>query len=429
MTRRSLATLLRGSVFRSGRHIIIATREDIFPVNHGAAVKIERTADALSRFVSSVIVVTTHHSKYFVFRDGVVTEHVYPRWLVPARRLQKWATRSLFARNLPPGEVGLLLGAVDPSHLLKVCFVAATRNVVLFQAEFPSFAWPCSRAARLFGGRSLLVQHNVEYRRVADMYPDLDPAGLAWMRQMELEACRRVDGVITVSDPDRTMLTEAGVDPRKIRTIPHGVNLAEYDAPEAIDLRGRFGLLPNTILLIYHGTYKYAPNEEAVLYAAEHLLPRLRQNGYDVRLVAVGAHPLVTGVPRDVIFTGPVDSLAPYIKAADIACVPLQKGGGTRMKILEYFAAGVPLVCTRKAIEGIACDHDQAAAVHDDPAEMTRAIIDLLGDRDRRDRMVRYARDFVNTLDWSEIARRYLEFMNIEPVRKETAACTGQNPA
>jgi glycosyltransferase involved in cell wall biosynthesis len=361
------------------------------------------------------------HTKYFVFRDGVMTEHVYPRWLFPTRRLQKWATRSLFARKLPPNEVGLLLGAVDLGHLLKVCFVAATRNVVLFQAEFPSFAWPCSRAARLFGGRSLLVQHNIEYRRVADMYPDLDPAAMAWLRQMELDACRRVDGVITVSEPDRTMLTEAGVDPRRIRTIPHGVNLAEYDATEAIDLRARLGLSPDTILLIYHGTYNYAPNEEAVLYAAEHVLPRLRQHGYDVRLVAVGAHPPLTAAPRDVIFTGPVDKLAPYIKAADIACVPLQKGGGTRMKILEYFAAGIPLVCTRKAIEGIPCDHDRAAAVYDDPEEMTRAIIDLLGDRDRRNQMVRYAKDFVNTLDWSEIARRYLQFMNIEPVRKNTA--------
>ena len=101
-------------------------------------------------------------------------------------------------------------------------------------------------------------------------------------------------------------------------------------------------------------------------------------------MLAIGRDPPLEPVHEDVIFTGSVPNLAPYLKKMDLAVIPLQKGGGTRMKILEYFAAGVPVIATSKAIEGIPVENGVQAWIEDDFEAMADAIVTLIEDRPGR---------------------------------------------
>jgi len=87
----------------------------------------------------------------------------------------------------------------------------------------------------------------------------------------------------------------------------------------------------------------------------------------------------------------------------------LRQGGGTRMKILDDFAAGVAVVTTSKGMEGIEVEHGRELLVHDDPDAMVRAIADLLGDPARRRALAEAASEWVSRYDWRSIARRTIE--------------------
>ena len=203
----------------------------------------------------------------------------------------------------------------------------------------------------------------------------------SWLKRVEINLCNRVDGVVAVSELDRALLVASGVRPEQVVVIPHGVDLSLYDQLYDFDLRRQYDLDRDLPLLVYHGIYSYQPNLEAVRLIAEELLPRLARRGYRTKVLAIGRNPPQEPVHEDVLFTGPVPNLAPYLKKVDLAVIPLQKGGGTRMKILEYFAAGVPVIATSKAIEGIPIENGVQAWIEDDFEAMADAIVTLLEDR------------------------------------------------
>ncbi len=101
--------------------------------------------------------------------------------------------------------------------------------------------------------------------------------------------------------------------------------------------------------------------------------------------------------------------MAPSLKAADLAVIPLREGGGTRMKIIECFAAGLPVISTSKGIEGIPVANGAQAIITDDWDAMCDAIVAVLRDRELRERLSAAGRAVAQQLDWRAIGRRYVE--------------------
>jgi glycosyltransferase involved in cell wall biosynthesis len=104
--------------------------------------------------------------------------------------------------------------------------------------------------------------------------------------------------------------------------------------------------------------FTYPPNIEAVTFLLEKLFPRLATSAPDCQLLLVGSMPTLQmweAAQRDprIIVTGPVPDIRPYLAAAALMVVPLFQGSGTRFKILEAFAAQVPVVSTVKGVEGL----------------------------------------------------------------------------
>lgn len=138
-----------------------------------------------------------------------------------------------------------------------------------------------------------------------------------------------------------------------------------------------------TLRLLFVGNLGYEPNVDAALWIAGELVPRLRRDGSPVELRVAGSHPLPEVValagPGITICADPTD-LAPHYAWADLALAPIRAGGGTRIKILEAFAAGVPVVATPIGAEGLAVQDGEHLLLADDSNDFATACRRIQGD-------------------------------------------------
>jgi glycosyltransferase involved in cell wall biosynthesis len=191
--------------------------------------------------------------------------------------------------------------------------------------------------------------------------------------------------------------------------VPNGVDMAFYTSqfPAHDDPCG----WPSEQDLVFTGKMDFRPNVDAVLWFAQEVAPLLRQASPSPRFWIVGQnpHPRLAALANQpgVVLTGRVDDVRPYIAAAGVYAVPLRIGGGTRLKVLEAMAMGKAIVSTRLGCEGFDLVPGQEMLIADTPAEFAAAVLALLHDPDRRERMGRAARRFAESwYDWSAILPR-----------------------
>jgi glycosyltransferase involved in cell wall biosynthesis len=108
-------------------------------------------------------------------------------------------------------------------------------------------------------------------------------------------------------------------------------------------------------------------------------------------------------------FTGFVDDVRPYVRAAHVCTIPLRIGGGTRIKAFEAMAMGCPVVSTSIGIEGLEVRDGDHFLKRDLATEQAAAIVGLLHDRAWRDRLSRHARDCVEQHFGHRVAARAFE--------------------
>lgn len=139
------------------------------------------------------------------------------------------------------------------------------------------------------------------------------------------------------------------------------------------------------VCLLFVGTLNYSPNEEAVRFLLRDLVPALKISGLRWRLNIVGRHagPALTSLLQttaQVEHLADVDDLAACYASAQIVLVPLRAGGGSKLKTLEGFAHGRPLVSTEQGVRGLSAE----AGVHYLPArtaqQFAAAIVQLASD-------------------------------------------------
>jgi glycosyltransferase involved in cell wall biosynthesis len=188
----------------------------------------------------------------------------------------------------------------------------------------------------------------------------------------------------------------------KVWTLPNGVDDTLIDRAEE-------GRLPNH--LVFVGTMNYWPNEQAMLYFHDEILPRIRTRIPDVVLSIVGLKPpasirnLHDG--RRVFVHADVPEVAPYVQRATLSIVPLRVGGGTRLKILESLALGTPVVSTKVGAEGLDLEQGRHLLLADEPGLFADEVVRLLTDPALRQRMADEGRERVRELYlWSAIRKQ-----------------------
>lgn len=224
------------------------------------------------------------------------------------------------------------------------------------------------------------------------------------LRRYEADLCRRADHVIAVSEADAEAIRQLvpGLTPT---VIPNGVDVAAYDpaTPPAPGMRED--------ALVFTGKMDFRPNVDAMLWFAEEVLPRIRQQAPHAHLWIVGQqpHPRLLRLQRNpaVTLTGYVEDTRPYIAGATVYIAPLRVGGGTRLKLLEAMAMEKAIVATRLGAEGYEVRDGKELLLADDAETFAAAVLSLLADPERRADLGRAARRFAaQRYDWQVLAPR-----------------------
>ena len=164
---------------------------------------------------------------------------------------------------------------------------------------------------------------------------------------------------------------------------------------------------------MFVGQFAWRPNAEAALELVDEILPRLRASVPAARLTLVGPEPprKLTGRGGDgVTITGSVPSVLPFLRRARVTVIPLRAGGGTRLKVLEALACGVPVVATRLAVDGLAVRDGAHALLADSPAALAERAAQVIEDADLARSLSRAGRELVaRHYGWDRVAEPLVE--------------------
>ena len=278
------------------------------------------------------------------------------------------------------------------------------------------FLFPAVNLPKRLPCPAVIFTHNVEseiWRRHADTKQGVLAKWLyrtqyRRMLRCEGDALRRFDGVLAVSDTDRQTFDRIypGAIRRPAHVVPTGVD-TEYFAPSLSQLiPNPKSLIPS---LIFTGSMDWLPNEDAMLFFCRDVLPIIRAEEPDVRLVIVGPSPTrsvqALAQQQGVLVTGRVDDVRPYVAEAAVYIVPLRIGGGTRLKIFEAMAMAKAVVSTTVGAEGLPVEPGEHLVLADEPRAFARSVVRLMRDVNRRRQLEAAARAMVvERYDWSAVA-------------------------
>jgi len=257
----------------------------------------------------------------------------------------------------------------------------------------------------------VLFQHNVEaviWKRRTEHASD--PVRHRYLKlqaermfRYECEVCRKVRKVIAVSETDAALMREwYGIKPTE--AVPTGVD-AEY-----FKVRGAVSPVAD---LVFVGALDWAPNIDGVDWFQREVLPLILRSRPDCTVAIVGRNPpraireLSARYPG-IQVTGTVPDVRPWLWGSKVSIVPLRVGGGTRLKIFEAMAAGVPVVSTTIGAEGLGARDGDTIRIADAPEDFAAACIALLDDPAERERLRNRALQMVTEqCSWEVVASAF----------------------
>lgn len=247
------------------------------------------------------------------------------------------------------------------------------------------------------------------------------------LAKLEKQALALFDGHFVVSQRDQKNLLALSPDSR-IFVADNGVDSAFY-SDESIEKvyalwlnqncnsdesKTRNGLLPNTHTerkrILFVGSMDYHANADAVEKFAKEVWQTIFEQNPQLNFTIVGRNPspeirALANLPG-IEITGTVDDVRPFYREALAAVVPLRIGGGSRLKILEAMAAGVPVISTPLGAEGLEVKDRQNIWLAESSEDFSRAISEIVKNENLQQSIIHNARSFVRQrYDWSAIGK------------------------
>ncbi len=355
--------------------ILIVSPLPIHPPIHGAAVRISSLIRRMAAWAEVSLLVLGEatddpgHRRAF---GGVCERVLFHR--VPAGpdpQADPWGL-------LPPAAARF----ADPGLTERVEALVDAHLIDTVQLEFAELG---SLVRRRDAARTVLVEHDlgfatqarqralaIDRRFAAGVRLGSRPLDGRRQERFETLACAAADQVHCMSGHDRARLAARLADPGHLRVVANGVDTATYRPGPAA---GRHGVL-------FLGSFPHLPNLDAFEHLLAEVWPAIRRRRPDATLTVAGARPpagVLAADGRDgVTVVGEVEEVGSLYRAHRALVVPLRAGSGTRLKILEALACGLPVVSTTIGVEGLELSDPPEIAIADRPAAIADAVVSLL---------------------------------------------------
>lgn len=259
---------------------------------------------------------------------------------------------------------------------------------------------------------SVLFQHNVEamiWKRHYEVQANRAKKAYLygqWRKMLRFESkmCGRFDSVVAVSAEDREQMRQQ-YSVSTVFDVPTGVD-TEFFRPS-----GKEKIEPHNI--VFTGSMDWLPNEDAIRYFTEQIMPLVKQSVPDLTLTVVGRNPfpgLIELSKREpsIIVTGRVEDVRPYMERAAVYVVPLRIGGGTRLKIYEAMAMEKPIVSTTIGAEGLPLTNGVELILADTVESFAKSIVKVLADETLARRLGQQAATSVRgRFGWPKVAKSF----------------------
>jgi glycosyltransferase involved in cell wall biosynthesis len=390
-------------------NILIIAPFNPYPLVQGGKIRIFNIIKYISKFhkVTLASIVDDERAE-----DVSVLRDYCDEVVLVSRPARLWQDRFLFATGNKP--YNFLRYASDRMRA-ELADLLKRRPYDLVQVEF-SMMW---QYAEIFRGIPVVLDaHNVEHEIVSQLRRSR--RDFLWrvlyakeeerLKKEEKRAWRECDCCFAASNKEKETI-EVYAD-GKVSVVPNGVDLE------------RFQFIPKSekgkkILLI--GGMDYLPNLDSADYFLGDIYPFILSKLPDISLDVVGRELRrisVKDVSGSVRFHENVPDVLPFFRAADVLVVPLRMGAGTRVKILEAMAAGLPVVTTSKGCEGLEARHGEHLLIADSPADFSSSVRTVIEDLGLRKKLVHNARTLVEKkYSWEKIVaemEKYYTTVNSE---------------
>ena len=232
------------------------------------------------------------------------------------------------------------------------------------------------------------------------------------VKAYEARIVHEFDRTLAVAEPDARALRQAlkeqypaaPAEEAPITVIPIAVDT---------EVANRFQPQAGSFNILTMGTLYYPPNADGIRWFLVEVFPIIRQMLPQAKLTIVGKNPPADFLQAaresggSVVVTGYVPELDPYFADASVVVIPVRAGGGMRVRILEAFARGMPVVTTTVGLEGIQAEPGSDVLVADSPDEFAQSTLRLLSDRELQARLSENGRRLAKEkYDWQVVLDR-----------------------
>jgi polysaccharide biosynthesis protein PslH len=275
----------------------------------------------------------------------------------------------------------------------------------------------------------VIMAHNVEsliWRRLAET--EGNPLKRWYIRRQfrkyedfERWAYSTSECTIAVSDEDAQRIRDC-FGGQRVEVVDNGVDTGYFEPMPRVTRDSK--------RILFLGSLDWRPNLDAAKLLLDDIFPLVRRQEPLAQLDIVGRKPadwLQKHVARraGVELHADVADVRPFLAAAGMLAVPLRVGGGSRLKILEALASGLPVVTSRIGVEGLHLEADLHVTVADHPEEFARAILRFMDNPEFAAQQTSRGRDHVlERYDWTGLAERLDEiWLQTARVAAPTAVC------
>ncbi|HEY7337183.1 MAG TPA: glycosyltransferase [Bryobacteraceae bacterium] len=270
------------------------------------------------------------------------------------------------------------------------------KRVDVLQLEYTVLAQYAGRFRRI---PSILFEHDIYFQSIARRLPFMPGAGerlqarWEYLRSLryELRMLPKLDRIQVCSREQTEYLTSflPALRDRIDDGYRAGIDTSLYEFRAG-------GREPFTMLFL--GSFRHTPNQEALNWFVGQVLPKVRAREPRARLIVIGSEPPPRhSLPDDgaIELKGFVEDVREPLGRYAVFVCPILSGSGVRVKLLEAFAAGIPVVSTRLGAEGLAMKDGDICALADEPEAFASRVLELLENSAKAEEMARHAREEV----------------------------------